>query len=93
MNKRVFVMIILPHQNIAKQLDDGLSSKREVVTRRKKIDKLWLFVENSIVHSLSAPHKRGILKLSENCAHSKPSFTKRSQGAKKCCDHFLRYVR
>lgn len=35
----------------------------------KKSYYLWLLVEKSIVHSMSAPHERGIVELKENYAH------------------------
>lgn len=35
----------------------------------KKSYYLWLLVEKSTVHSMSAPHEQGIVELKENYAH------------------------
>lgn len=82
---RLDLEVILPtpkscYLNITKHLDDGVFQRK----RRwfENSDKLYILVENSTRHSMSAPHRRGILKSKESYAPLILGPTERSQGTK-----------
>jgi hypothetical protein len=68
-----------------KELDDGLSPKKEDVIQIYFIfEKSQLLLEISKVRNLSAPHKWGILKLKENYAFMTHYLEKYNQRVELC---------
>ena len=59
-----------------------VSFPRRRLQLKNNFDKLELFVKNSLVHNMSALHKRGILELKNNYARLTHGSTGFNQGAK-----------
>jgi hypothetical protein len=66
----------------ASTLDDGFIPKEKRGLNYKTLMNYGFFVENLIIHSLSAPHKREIPESKENYARPILVPTERNQGAK-----------
>ena len=89
-SKRIETSTLIPYNlckstpnlrhNPTTHLDDGLFLKEEVVMGRKKIIYIYFLVENFIICSISAPHKRETLESSDGYFCSIHGTTKRIQG-------------